>query len=377
MPAEARELLQGEVRFRGFAGVWVALYVKPRLSLSTVEGYVGVLRRSLVPYFGDARVDDIDEAAIDAFVEHEKTRGASEKTINNELGILSRALSTARRWRLLDEVPDVSMLKVPPPQFDYLTTTESRLLLRAAVGTRWWLLILCALRTGMRASELIALRWNDIDLETGTVHVRRGRFHNVEKAPKNNRFRHLPLTEDLWRALVASRREDGYVFVGEDGGPLTWDAAWRGLRRCCKAAGLRPVGLHVLRHSFASQLAMEGIDLLPIQMLMGHSDIKVTTRYAHLPHAALRLSVQVLATAHGRLDSGHGHQTGTSHQCATLPLPGNQEFKSANVSTQTPPREEEALVVARRGFEGENMANVSHSLNKISSSLVPTRSCDE
>lgn len=334
LPEEVRGLMEGEVRFAAFAQVWFVVYVKPRLELSTREGYVAVLRRSLVPYFGKLRLDNIDETAVDGFVQSEKARGASAKTINNALGILGRCLRMAKRWRLIDEIPEIQMLKVPPPEFDYLTAAESRQLLRAADGTRWWLFILCALRTGMRASELFALRWESVDLETGTLHVRRGRFHGVEKAPKNNRVRHLPLTDDLWRALHGVRQPGGYVFTGLDGEPLSWDAAYRGLRSICDHAGLRRVGLHVLRHSFASQLAMEGVDLLPIQMLMGHSDIKVTTRYAHLPHAALRISVQNLVNAQARL--GDWHQPGTNGGYATLPLVEGRKLESASDATKTP-----------------------------------------
>lgn len=363
LPAEVQGLLEGEVNFAAFAQVWFVVYVKPRLELSTREGYVAVLRRSLVPHFGKLRLDHVDETAVDGFIQSEKARGASAKTINNALGILGRCLRMAKRWRLVDEVPEIQMLKVPPPEFDYLTAVESRQLLRAAEGTRWWLFILCALRTGMRASELFALRWESVDLETGTIHVRRGRFHGVEKAPKNNRIRHLPITEDLWRALQAVRRTDGYVFTGMGGDPLSWDVAYNGVRGVCDRAGLRRVGLHVLRHSFASQLAMEGVDLLPIQMLMGHSDIKVTTRYAHLPHAALRISVQNLVAAHARL--GDWHQPGTSDDCATLPAIGDQRLESANGTTKTPAHEEQALVVPRRGFEGDFLANVSYSLRQI------------
>lgn len=363
LPDQVRALSNGAVTFGSFAHVWYDVYVEPRLELSTREGYAAALRRRLVPRFGDMRIDYIDEVAVDAFVQSEKQRGASAKTINNELGILSRALHMAKRWKLIDDVPEIHMLKVPPPEFDYFTAAESRRLLHAAEGTRWWLIILCALRTGMRASELFALRWEAVDLETGTLHVRRGRFHGVEKAPKNNRVRHLPITEDLWRALQAARRPEGYVFTGLDGGPLSWDAAYRGLQQVCDRAGLRRAGLHVLRHSFASQLATEGVDLLPIQMLMGHSDIKVTTRYAHLPHAALRLSVHSLVAAHAH--SPDGLQLGTSAECATLSAGEGQRLESANVATKAPAPEEQALMVPRRGFEGEKFANVSHSLHQI------------
>jgi len=79
---------------------------------------------------------------------------------------------------------------------------------------------------------------------------------------------------------------------------------------------------------------MEGVDLLPIQMLMGHSDIKVTTRYAHLPHAALRISVQNLVNAQARL--GDWHQPGTNGDYATLPLVEGKKLESASDTTKTP-----------------------------------------
>jgi integrase len=221
-------------------------------------------------------------------------------------------------------VPKIRLFKVPPADFDFLTPVESDVLL-SHVRHSWRLFFLCALRTGMRAGELLALRWEDIDLERRQIGVRRSRVQGVESAPKSNRFRYVYIAADLHAALHQETLRHGYVFRDGRGQPVTLPMATNQLRRALKRAGLRHIGLHGLRHSFASQLACKSMPLLAIQMLLGHSTVEMTRRYAHLAPDFLRDVVDVLTTEESRAAFGvrSGQQVGQRTVLGAQQTPGS------------------------------------------------------
>src|SRR5215472_14600564 len=129
-------------------------------------------------------------------------------------------------------------------------------------------------------------------------------------SPKNGRSREVPLSDETVRILKAHRHLRGeLVFCDERGESLAYEAGRDPLRRACRRAGLRNVGWHTLRHTFASHLAMRGVPLKAIQELMGHSTIEMTMRYAHLSPTVKRDAVaQLDAPVPGKF----GHLMGTS-----------------------------------------------------------------
>lgn len=102
---------------------------------------------------------------------------------------------------------------------------------------------------------------------------------------------------DLRAALATAPREGKYVFVGVAGCPRSPYTAEEALARITKKAGLRHIGWHVLRHTFASQLATAGIPLAKVQHLLGHQSVVMTERYAHLAPSGLDGVVNVLLEA--------------------------------------------------------------------------------
>ncbi len=143
--------------------------------------------------------------------------------------------------------------------------------------------------TGMRASECLGLRLEDVNLTAGYV-VCTG---------KGRKQRLVPLGDEAaqWvrrylaeaRPLAARRRDSGHVFVNPRGGPLSRQSLWKIVRAAAARAGVaRKVSPHVLRHSFASHLLQNGADLRSVQVMLGHADIATTQIYTHLPSAALR-----------------------------------------------------------------------------------------
>jgi type 1 fimbriae regulatory protein FimB/type 1 fimbriae regulatory protein FimE len=165
---------------------------------------------------------------------------------------------------------------------EYLTTPEIDALISAGrntgrYGHRDATLLLVAYRHGLRVSELIALRWEQVDLKQGLLHVVRA---------KNGTPATHPLRGPEIRALRRLKREEGtgpYVFTTERRGPLTDSAVRKIVRRAGELAGLPfSVHPHMLRHSCGFYLASTGADTRAIQAYLGHRSISNTVRYTEL-----------------------------------------------------------------------------------------------
>lgn len=279
---------------------------------SSVRSKEWALRVHLLPRIGHLRLDQVTYAVIeDLKVELAKTKNAntevegvekpkseirylSQKTINNCLTVLRRMLSIARKRGLIAMVPEVEWLRPPKPDFDFLTFEESQRLLDAAEG-EWRTMILVALRTGLRFGELLALRWQDVDLVAGRILVRQNCVLGVIGTPKSGHAREIPLGDEVLKALKSHRHLRGHlVFCTMEGEVFTVGEPRYWLERYCRKAGLREMGWHALRHTFASHLAMRGAPLKAIQDLLGHATIQMTMRYAHLAPEVARDAVRLL-----------------------------------------------------------------------------------
>jgi integrase len=203
-------------------------------------------------------------------------------------------LRLAKRRHLIEEVPEITKLAAPEAKFDFLTFEEADRLVAAAEG-EWRTMLLVALHTGLRRGELMALGKDAVDLQGRRVHVRRNYHRGRFGTPKSGLSREVPLSETATRALAAHQhtRSDDLVFCDEQGRPFTASRMRNELRRICKRAGLRKIGWHVARHTFASHLVMRGVALAVVQKLMGHSSIVVTQRYAHLAPQVVRDAVLI------------------------------------------------------------------------------------
>jgi integrase len=153
-------------------------------------------------------------------------------------------------------------------------------------------LVLLALNTGLRRSELFNLTWKDVNLKTKWLTV-------AGKTSKNKQTRRIPLNLEAAAILQGWERQSkatfaqSYVFPGKRGKRLTTiTTAWRSLR---KLAQLRDFHFHDLRHHFASRLVQSGVDLNSVRELLGHADIKMVLRYAHLAPGGLATAVEKIS----------------------------------------------------------------------------------
>jgi integrase len=203
-------------------------------------------------------------------------------------------LSLATEWCVIEHAPKIKWLKAPKPPFDFLTFDEAERAVAATDG-QWRAMVTVALNTGLRRGELLALRWEDVDLVAGRLLVRRNVWRKHVDTPKSGRLREVPLNETVMTALKAHRHLRGpLVFCKDDGSQLSATMAEAAITRLSKKAGLRKLGWHTLRHTFASHLVMRGQPLKAVQELLGHATVEMTMRYAHLSPEVKRDAVKVL-----------------------------------------------------------------------------------
>lgn len=297
-----------ERRFSRFAIEFLETYATANNKYSEVETKECILRVHLIPAMGHLLLKEISAREIERYKAQKLKSGLAAKTINNHLTVLRKALVVAEEWGALAAIPPVKRLRAAPAKFDFLSFDEAERLVTAA-EREWRPMIIVALKTGLRLGELLGLEWDAVDLAAGRLVVRQAVARGRLDTPKSGEPREVPLCGGAVDALAAHRHLRGpFVFCRADGGMLVRDEARPPLHRACRRAGLRRIGWHVLRHTFASHLVMRGAQLKAVQEMLGHSTIEMTMRYAHLSPEVARNSVSLLDCARvgNHLGTGKG-----------------------------------------------------------------------
>lgn len=284
---------KGEITFEKFSKEWFEVYVKNNNKYSEVLSKESILRVHLLPFFGKIKLSKIQSLKIEEYKRQKIQSGLNNKTINNHLAVLNKSLDTAREWKFIYDRPRVKLLKLKPLHHDYLSESECEQLLNGATGIIREMILL-ALRTGLRFGEIIALDWQDVDLDRRMLSVSKSISRGLMGSTKSNRTRHIPLSGELCEMLSRRKQKSGSVFLSRNGKTMRRSACFKSLRRACKQSKLRAIGWHTTRHTFASHLAQKNISLKAIQELLGHSNIMTTMRYAHLSPSELRSAIDCL-----------------------------------------------------------------------------------
>lgn len=252
-----------------------------------------MIRNHLIPALGDRAMGGLVPPDIARVVESMRGRGYAAGTINRMLVLLRYGYTLALRWRIkgIDQNPakELKNLKEDNKIERYLTPEQTARLLTAVRDSQNPLLasivpfLIC---TGARKREALDAKWQDIDWRQKLWRIPR---------TKAGKVRHVPLSLAALRVLKTLKADAGHEHIFANprtGQPFvsvfySWDTAR-------KEAGLPALRIHDLRHSFASFLVNAGRSLYEVQELLGHADIRTTSRYAHLSRERLREAVEVV-----------------------------------------------------------------------------------
>jgi integrase len=210
-------------------------------------------------------------------------------TILKELALLRRMFNVARKqwkWKIPNPVSDIELPKVNNARIRYLSDAESSQLMNVLdqLGERWLKpFVIIALETGLRLSNICNLTWPEVNMSSRVI------FISAEKM-KNNDHIGIPLSDLAYETLKEVAKVScisNHVFH-DDGHYLYPVKVQRAFRKALKFAQISDFHFHDLRHSFASSLVQEGVDIYAVQKLLGHKDSRMTQRYAHLSTDYLR-----------------------------------------------------------------------------------------
>jgi integrase len=291
-----------------FLDKWERDWATNNLAPKTVERYWQLLQKHVRPHLGrrpiqSIRAEDLNRLYSDLH------RKLAPRTIKHIHRVLHRAFGHATKWGAIKRnvVTLVDTPKVPMTEAAALQLTEIPKVLSALRDKPLYPIAVVALGTGMRRGELCALRWQDVDLEGGSLRVERSleqtRAGLRLKEPKSARSRRtislspavVSELRGIWRGQQEQRLAlglgkappDGLVFASRDGGPRRPDNLSGDFGTAMKALGLPHISLHSLRHTHASQLIAAGMDVLTISRRLGHGSAAITLSvYGHLltPH---------------------------------------------------------------------------------------------
>lgn len=302
-------------------GEWLDLclevYMKNSLKQSTYLGYEGYIRVHLKPALGNVQLRDLSPRLLQEYYNYKsETEGLSPKTIININLFLHKALSYAVTEGYIPNNPaaSINLSRGNKPQIEILTRDEQAKLIRASYQHRYGVFIRLVLFTGLRLGELLGLRWEDLDMQTNLLHIRRtlNRLNKVKKPtapgekrteiviqpPKSqNSIRSIPLlpavVQDLmnWRSVQKNDQimagnqyqDSGMIVTNPFGGfvePRTFKDQYD---QILALAGLKHFTFHALRHTFASRAMEQGMEAKTLSVLLGHASVSFTMdTYAHV-----------------------------------------------------------------------------------------------
>jgi integrase len=333
--AYAAELIQkaatgfsdaGKVTVREFFDHWLVA-VGPSLRPATARRYRDVARLHIVSQIGNLRLSKLTPNDVQRLYADRLDYGLSPTSVHHIHAILHRALNHGMKLGLL--VRNVTDAVDPPrrqsPEMQVWSASDASKVLATANGDAWEALWHLALTTGMRRGELLGLRWSDVDLNAGTLSIRRtlsrgstsrlesgepktiaGRRRVALPASTIERLRrHAIKQKELWLAVGPGYADRDLVFATINGIPIHANTLSRAYARLIERAGVPRIRFHDLRHTSATLLLASGEHPKVVQERLGHASISETLdRYSHV-------TADMQQRAAERFDAIFGEATGT------------------------------------------------------------------
>ncbi len=293
------------IRFEDFADEYFELHCKVnnKKSFNTADKHnIKVLKA----FFGGLCLDEITAHKVQTFKSERvkafrtlsdgSTKLITPTTVNRQLTCLKSMFNKAIAWGRFfspNPVKGIKLFKENNARLRFLEKEEITKLI-ANSNPPIKAIIIVAVNTGMRKGEIMGLKWRDIDFKRGIIHL-----YNT----KNGEKRQLPMNETVINALIGVRKhpESELIFTKSTG--ESYGDFKKSFFTACNNSGIKNFRFHDLRHTFASQLVMNGIDLNTVRELLGHKTIQMTLRYSHLSPSFKKEAVETL---NKRIDTNTG-----------------------------------------------------------------------
>jgi integrase len=247
-----------------------------------------ILRNAFTEWF-DIPTQNITIISIEKWSLGRKARAA---TLNRQTAVLKAVLNWAVKRDIIEVNPLIRLEQLQQSdsisKVRYLSPEERGRLMTALDECSDYLsaMVIISLHTGIRQGALFSLLWSDVDLDKKILTLR-------DEDAKNNKLNYVPINNAALQAFVGLDRKSSLVFPSPKTGDKI-DNCRKAWRKLLEIADIKNFRWHDMRHDFASQLVMKGVDLNTVRELLGHSDIKMTLRYAHLAPGVKAKAVAVL-----------------------------------------------------------------------------------
>lgn len=287
-----------KLSFRKACKEWLEFHSKPKHSPATSEEATRMVEKIFLPFFGDKELDQLSTRDVEGLIAYLKKQGIKNATVNRYLQALKCIINYFRKKEYIQKnvVSIVGILPEEPTEANYLSLEQAKFFLNHVNAKyqrdkRWvYAFYLLALNTGMRIGEILALKWDCVDLLGKRLIVRRSYCHQtqqIRETTKGRKIRHLginssllPELQELWKKR---NTDDSLVFCNTRNKILNMANFKRDFyQKDLREAGLPWIKIHELRHTFASHFVMNNGNLYDLQKLLGHTHVRTTERYAHL-----------------------------------------------------------------------------------------------
>ena len=297
--------------------VWFENCAKIKVRPSSHKTYRGYIDNHIKPNIGKIPLSKLSSldlqklykkllsgGRVERIESKNQPKGLSPKTVRNINQVISSAMDFAIDQKLIATNPTdgCALPKLEHREMKTLPTEQLTSFLREAKESGVFELYYIELATGLRRGELLGLKWEDIDLERGTIQVRRqiARIDGeIVEAPlkTKNSYRVLSIGADAVEILKEQRKRthSEYVFPSPTGGPMSPDSVLHMLHRVLKRAGLPKIRFHDMRHTFATVALQNGVDIKTVSGMLGHHSAGFTLdTYAHVTTQAQRQAANTM-----------------------------------------------------------------------------------